>query len=92
MRKAILFTLFLGLTSAVQAQRLERVAPEQVGMDSKHLLYADQAIQEEINKKEIPGAVLAIVRHGKLAYLKAYGNKQVYPKTVPMTTDRKSVV
>lgn len=87
MRKAILFTLFLGLASAVQAQRLERVAPEQVGLDSKHLQYADQAIQEEINKKEIPGAVLAIVRHGKLAYLKAYGNKQVYPKTVPMTTN-----
>lgn len=87
MKKLSLFTLLLAVSLALFAQHLERVAPEQVGLDSKHLLYADEAINAEIAKKEIPGAVLAVVRHGKMAYLKAYGNKQVYPKAVPMTTN-----
>lgn len=77
--------LFLGL-QAVTAQPLQRVAPEQVGMDSRKLMYADEAIEKAIAENGIPGAVLAVVRHGKMAYLKAYGNKRVYPNTEPMTT------
>ncbi len=69
-----------------QAQYLQRVAPEQVGMDSQQLMYADEAIENAIAEKQIPGAVLAVVRHGKMAYLKAYGNKRIYPDTEPMTT------
>lgn len=87
MKKIVLFSMMLAAMPNVFAQHLERVAPEQVGLDSKHLLYADEAINEEIASKNIPGAVLAVVRHGKLAYLKAYGNRQVYPTTVPMTTN-----
>ena len=72
----LLVSLFC-ITSAV-AQSLQRVAPEQVGMDSRRLMYADEVIEEAIANKDIPGAVLAIVRDGKMAYLKAYGNKRVY--------------
>lgn len=77
--------LFLGLQVAT-AQPLQRVAPEQVGMDSRKLMYADEAIEKAIAENGIPGAVLAVVRNGKMAYLKAYGNKRVYPNTEPMTT------
>lgn len=76
--------LFLLFSLPSFAQPLPRVAPEQVGMDSHRLLYADQAIQKAISDKEIPGAVLAVVRNGKMAYLKAYGNKRVYPNVQPM--------
>lgn len=78
--------LLVVLACAVQlmAQPLERVAPEMVGMNSKRLEYADEAILKAIEAKEIPGAVLAVVHKNKLAYLKAYGNKQVYPTTLPM--------
>ena len=81
----LLVSLFC-ITSAV-AQPLQRVAPEQVGMDSRRLMYADEVIEEAIANKDIPGAVLAIVRDGKMAYLKAYGNKRVYPTVEPMTTE-----
>ena len=81
----LLVSLFC-ITSAV-AQPLQRVAPEQVGMDSRRLMYADEIIEEAIANKDIPGAVLAIVRDGKMAYLKAYGNKRVYPTVEPMTTE-----
>lgn len=74
-------------TQPVAAQPLPRVAPEQVGISSRHLQYADQAIRRSIQEDGIPGAVLAVVRQGKMAYLKAYGNRSVYPDTVPMTTD-----
>ena len=72
-------------TITAGAQSLPRVAPEQVGMNARHLsTYADAAINQAVAQKEIPGAVLAVVRQGKLAYLKAYGNKQVYPTTERM--------
>lgn len=73
-------------TQISQAQYLPRVAPEEVNMSSQHLLYADEAILQAIEKKEIPGAVLAVVKDGKMAYLKAYGNRSVYPKVEAMTT------
>lgn len=86
--KHILSALILVvLTLQASAQPLQRVAPEQVGMDSRKLMYADQAIEKAIADKNIPGAVLAVVRDGKMAYLKAYGNKRIYPKTEPMTTN-----
>lgn len=40
-----------------------------------------------IAEGSIPGAVLAVVKDSKLVYLKAYGNKSVYPDTVAMTTN-----
>lgn len=81
----LLIALLLG-TQAAMAQSLQRVAPEQVGMNSRHLMYADQAINKAIAEKEIPGAVLAVVRHGKMAYLKAYGHRSLVPDEEPMTT------
>ncbi len=84
-----LFFLSLFLLFSLQsiAQSLPRVAPEQVSMDSHRLLLADEVIEKAIDSKEIPGAVLAVVRQGKMAYLKAYGNKRIYPNIEPMTTN-----
>ena len=65
--------------------KLEKVSPEYVGMCSERLQLADSVINQAIAKSEIPGAVLAVVRGDKIAYLKAYGNKQVFPDTVKMT-------
>ncbi len=67
------------------AQPIARVTPESAGMDSHRLAYADSAILRSIAAGETPGAVLAIVRSGKLAYLKAYGNRQIEPEPLPMT-------
>lgn len=81
-----LFFSFLFLMQALvsMAQGLPLVTPAAVGLDAKHLKYADKAIEKAIAHKDIPGAVLAVVRHGKLAYLKAYGNKRIVPNTEAM--------
>ena len=71
---------------ASPARNLDIVAPEAVGLDAARLTNADRAIEQAIADKTIPGAVLCVVRHGKTGYLKAYGNKRVYPKTEKMTT------
>ncbi len=78
--------LFVSLFCAcgAHAQQLPKVSPEEVGMSSLQLRYADEAIEKAIENKDIPGAVLAVVKDGKMAYLKAYGNKEVYPNTVKM--------
>ena len=85
--KTILVFISFFLCIQLVAQPLERVAPELVGMDSRRLHYADDAILKAITDKEIPGAVLAVVHKGKMAYLKAYGNKQIYPSVLPMETN-----
>ena len=82
---ALLLLVLVPLVS--HAQPLKHVRPEQVGMDSHKLLKADSIIEDAISRGDIPGAVLAVVRHDKIAYLKAYGNKQVWPEVRPMTTN-----
>ncbi|MFA5656051.1 MAG: serine hydrolase, partial [Dysgonamonadaceae bacterium] len=79
----IFFATFL-FALQINAQQLQHVSPEEVGMSSKRLLQADGIIEQAIRNKEIPGAVLAVVKDGKMAYLKAYGNKQVFPSSIPM--------
>lgn len=73
--------------SAACKEGIERVSPESVGMDPERLAKVDDIINASIENKEIPGAVLAVVKDSKLAYIKAYGNKSVYPEVVPMTED-----
>lgn len=57
------------------------------GLDLQQMAQADAAIAAAIDSGKIPGAVLAVVRGDKTVYLKAYGNRQVVPDTIPMTTD-----
>lgn len=69
----------------LSAQRLERVIPERVGMSSARLAMADSVIERSIKSGDIPGAVLAVVRDGKMAYLKAYGYRSLTPRKEKMT-------
>ena len=84
MKTIIPFLVSLFFALQINAQHLPQVSPEQVGMDSQRLQQADLVINQAIANKEMPGAVLAVVKNGKMAYLKAYGNKQVYPSTIAM--------
>ena len=84
------FYLFLSIflvSVSVIAQPLKRVSPQESGMDPVRLSQVDRIIEESIKTGEIPGAVLAVVRDGKMAYLKAYGNKSVYPSQEKMTVN-----
>jgi uncharacterized protein YbbC (DUF1343 family)/CubicO group peptidase (beta-lactamase class C family) len=66
---------------------LPRVAPETVGLDPQKLTAMEAVIAEGIAEKKMPGCVVCIGRHGKIAWLRAYGNKRVEPTAEPMTAD-----
>lgn len=85
--KYLCLLCFAAIPAIGLAQALQHVKPERVGMSSERLLKADSIIEDAIRQGDIPGAVLAVVRHDKIAYLKAYGNRQVWPVVRPMTTN-----
>ncbi|NCA80251.1 MAG: class A beta-lactamase-related serine hydrolase [Sphingobacteriia bacterium] len=80
-----IFVVALLFCLCVAMKPLQHVAPHDMGMDEVRLSAVDVPIRKAITEHLIPGAVLAVVRGDKLAYFKAYGNKQVFPDTVPMT-------
>lgn len=88
MKKFFVLSLAVALVCSCNSpEGLKMAKPELCGMNSAKLAQVDPIIEEAIADGSIPGAVLSVVRGDKIVYLKAYGNKQVVPETVPMTTD-----
>src|SRR6201990_1356440 len=65
---------------------LPRAKPEAVGISSERLALIDSVLKADIEAGRIPGAVIAIARHGKLVKLAAYGFRDK-AAGVAMTTD-----
>src|SRR6266508_1182927 len=66
---------------------LPQAPPPSVGMSTERLARMDSVIRESIEKKELPGAVVLVARHGKTVWRKAYGARAVEPQREAMTTD-----
>src|SRR3977135_351363 len=58
---------------AQAADPLPRAKPEAVGMSSERLALIGKAVNAEIARDQLPGAVLAIARRGKLVYFETFG-------------------
>jgi CubicO group peptidase (beta-lactamase class C family) len=74
------------ITGAASAADLPRAKPEEVGMSSERLARIGEVLKADIAANRIPGAVIAIARHGKLVALDAYGWRDKEAGVV-MTTD-----
>jgi CubicO group peptidase (beta-lactamase class C family) len=74
-------------SSADSTGGLPQADPKILGLDPAHLGWIDQAVQAAIERKEIPGAVVLVARHGRIGYLKAIGNRSINPDVEAMTTD-----
>lgn len=89
--KRLYIIIYVGLVLAslplVAYGQLKRVSPRKVHLSEEKLARADSAIMDAIGRGEIPGAVLGIVKGGCMAYVKAYGNRQVYPSVEKMTIE-----
>lgn len=46
----------------------------------------DSLAEDAVRRGVVPGAVVCVVRGDSVEYLRAFGNRQVYPLTLPMTT------
>jgi uncharacterized protein YbbC (DUF1343 family)/CubicO group peptidase (beta-lactamase class C family) len=84
-----LLILFAALAFAHQALsfQLPSGPPAAVGISAERLARMDSIIQESIDKKELPGAVVLVVRHGRVVWRKAYGDRAVEPQREAMTVD-----
>lgn len=67
---ALAVVLFSG---PVLADPFPIAAPETVGLSSERLGNLSAALQSEVDRHRIPGAVIAVARKGRLAYFKAVG-------------------
>jgi uncharacterized protein YbbC (DUF1343 family)/CubicO group peptidase (beta-lactamase class C family) len=75
------------LLAQIIAAQLPQTAPTAVGMSAERLARMDQVIQAAIEKKDLPGAVVLVARHGRIAWRKAYGSRAVEPQREAMTVD-----
>ena len=87
MRIAVLVAL-LYLPGAVvaEAQSLPVATPEQVGLSTERLSKITATLRGDVEKGVIPGAILLVGRHGKVALFDAVGVRDPATKA-PMTKD-----
>jgi CubicO group peptidase (beta-lactamase class C family) len=85
--RALLLALATALLSSnVFADPLPSSSPEQVGLSSERLQHLTAALQTEVDRNRIPGAVIAIARKGHLAYFEAVGFRDPEAR-IPMPRD-----
>lgn len=63
------------------------VPPESLGFDPQRILPIEELVQRGIEEGKLPGCVICFGRQGKIAYLRAFGNRQIEPVQLPMTED-----
>jgi CubicO group peptidase (beta-lactamase class C family) len=87
-RSAILAValVWLALASVAVAETLPYAKPEEVGFSSERLGRVTETLRTNIAAGEIPGAVLLIARHGKIAYFESLGLLDPQAK-IPMSKD-----
>src|SRR5690606_26232544 len=80
--------LLLAIASTVLSQDLPVAGrPSDVALDPQGLQRTDNLIQDYVNQNKIPGAVALIVRNGNIAYLQAFGVRDVNSKQKLRTDD-----
>jgi len=81
-------TLVLGLVAAsiACAQSLAPAKPEDVGLSTPRLERIGQTFKQDVGNGRIPGVVIMIARHGRLAYAESFGF-QDKDKGTPMAPD-----
>lgn len=72
---------------ATAEEQLPIVSPESVDMDSRRLARIDSLVEEYIAEGAIPGAVVGVMRHGKIVYRKSFGRRQTVGGNEDMTID-----
>lgn len=74
LRRSVRRCLFLAVASNVLAQEPKAVAR----LDRVERAQVDEAVRSIMRHNDVPAISLAIVRHGQIAYLKAYGFAELH--------------
>jgi CubicO group peptidase (beta-lactamase class C family) len=84
--KILFYFLFL-ISLHVSGQTLVPGKPAENGFSAERLTRIDQLVNEHVDKQWVNGAVVMIVRNGKVIYHKAYGYSDVDKKAVMKKDD-----
>jgi CubicO group peptidase (beta-lactamase class C family) len=85
-RAILVAAALLWSVGAADAAELPRATPESVGLSAERLDRIGAMLQDAVQAQTIPGAVLLVARHGKIAYFHTVGERD--PAThAPMTED-----
>lgn len=87
MKRFLLSVAFLSAFPAAARCGLPEASPESLGLDPARLQRIDAVVEQHIARKAVPGAVVLVSRHGRVAFVKAYGQRAVVPQPEPMTRD-----
>lgn len=85
--RLLVVVLVLAFAQPALSIQLPSGAPTAVGISAERLARMDPVIAASIEKKELPGAVVLVARHGRVAWRKAYGSRTVDPQREAMTAD-----
>ena len=85
LKKILLIFLFL-FNDFLIANKIENISFQEAGFSKQRLNKIDETFIKAIQNNEIPGAVIAISRYGKIVYKRAFG-MQDPQKKIPMTED-----
>ncbi|MCB1123049.1 MAG: beta-lactamase family protein [Verrucomicrobiae bacterium] len=77
---------FLILFSDLTAQDLKVVKPESLGISSERLERIEPVFQGYVDEGKMAGSVILVARKGKVAYLKAFGDRDIASSS-PMQKD-----
>ena len=84
--KALLIASLFFTVLPVSAEELTTAKPEAVGLSSEKLGKVDRIVERLIASNRLAGATVIILRHGKVAYFKAFGQRDRERKR-PMQKD-----
>ncbi|GAC1475265.1 MAG: serine hydrolase domain-containing protein [Isosphaeraceae bacterium] len=74
------------VSSVAWAGELPRAKPEEVGLSSERLAELEPLLRKSVEEGKVAGGVLLIARHGKVAWVRPFGQRDLASKT-PMTED-----
>ncbi len=88
MKKKLAAVLVVGLAFAACGRKaVPSGDASDVGMDGDRLNRAAAVVREAVERRDVPGAVLLVLRKGKTVLREAFGDSQWVPERKPMTAD-----
>jgi len=78
--------LLVLISAGISAQNLPTTKAENVGLSSERLARIGNWMQGEVNAKRVPGAIVMVVRQGKVAYYEQVGQQDTVSQR-PMARD-----
>jgi uncharacterized protein YbbC (DUF1343 family)/CubicO group peptidase (beta-lactamase class C family) len=73
--------------AAKSSRRLKEVKPSSVAVSAEKLTAIDGEVEREIERRQLPGAVVLVARNGGVVWRKAYGSRALEPAREAMTAD-----